>query len=308
EFWLDDGNIVLVAQDTAFRVYRRLLATQSKVFADMLVASSADTNDEMEGCPVVRLSDSPQDFTQLLRVMLPLERCILFRDTESLRLRFADVAAVVRLAHKYQIEDLQRQALSALKEDLTNFERCTSMPSRRLNMQYSIESAHSYEPILHKPPPAAIGIVNLARLTDSPPLLIIGLYICCCLGGRIVDGWKHDDGTVEYLSPSDLRLCVTAQMQLVQKNVHVIGSIFEDIASNDCESVEECEENLKNGFVYAANDVKNTITPNVLLLVRNRYMRYTESYCNHCESMCIERELEQRRETWWWLPELFGLQ
>lgn len=76
EFWLDDGNIILVAQDTAFKVYRRVLATQSKVFADMLVASSADSNDTMEGCPVVRLSDSPQDLTKLLRVLLPLERCM----------------------------------------------------------------------------------------------------------------------------------------------------------------------------------------------------------------------------------------
>lgn len=74
EFWLDDGNIILIAQDTAFRLYRQLLASQSKVFADMLVASQADTNDTMENCPVVRLSDSPQDLTHLLRALLPRER------------------------------------------------------------------------------------------------------------------------------------------------------------------------------------------------------------------------------------------
>ena len=72
EFWFEDGSIVLVANRTAFRIYRGLLATQSTVFEDMFATVTSPMMDEtFEGCPVVRLSDSPYDLTHLLRILLP---------------------------------------------------------------------------------------------------------------------------------------------------------------------------------------------------------------------------------------------
>ena len=71
EFWLDDGNLVLVAKDVAFRVYRGLLAAQSTVFQDMFATASPTTGEVYDGCPVVRLSDSPEDIVCLLRKLLP---------------------------------------------------------------------------------------------------------------------------------------------------------------------------------------------------------------------------------------------
>lgn len=73
EFWLEDGNIVLIAGETAFRLYRGLLAEQSYVFRDMF-ASSASTpmvDETFDGLPVVHLGDSPTDVAHLLRVLLP---------------------------------------------------------------------------------------------------------------------------------------------------------------------------------------------------------------------------------------------
>ena len=72
EFWLEDGNLVLVARDVAFRVYRGLLAAQSTVFQDMFASASPTTDEAFDGCPVVRLSDSPEDLLHLLRVLLPM--------------------------------------------------------------------------------------------------------------------------------------------------------------------------------------------------------------------------------------------
>ena len=75
EFWLEDGSVVLIAGDVAFRVYRGLLASQSKVFADMFESASATQcardNEMEEGCPIVCLSDSPLDVRYFLRVLLP---------------------------------------------------------------------------------------------------------------------------------------------------------------------------------------------------------------------------------------------
>ena len=74
EFWIEDGNIVLVAGETAFRVYRGLLALQSTIFADLFASSSPSAEERYDDCPVIRLTDSPQDLTHLLRALLPTSR------------------------------------------------------------------------------------------------------------------------------------------------------------------------------------------------------------------------------------------
>ncbi|KAI0742368.1 hypothetical protein C8Q80DRAFT_1108867 [Daedaleopsis nitida] len=309
EFWLDDGNIILIAQDTAFRVYRQLLASQSKVFADMLAASRADTNDTIEDCPVVRLSDSPQDLTHLLRVLLPREHRILYRDTEHLRLRLDHVAAVIHLAHKYEIEDLLRQALSALKADLATFERCTEGPSSRLAVKYSAAQDEKSN-LLHQRIPEAICIVNLARFTDTPSLLPVGLYLCSSLGDRLFDGWKHEDGTVEYLSGDDIRLCFKAQLPLARRGMKVLDKIFSGGTSDECPHPDVCQKILRRCFGDAARDIQDAVSLNPLLDPRYCYRFHSEDLldCEKCSELCVERELDLRRDTWLWLPKLFELQ
>lgn len=55
EPWFEDGNIVLVAQDTAFRVHRGILSKASEVLCDMLALHQPADAETLEGCPVVRL-------------------------------------------------------------------------------------------------------------------------------------------------------------------------------------------------------------------------------------------------------------
>lgn len=76
EFWLDDGTVILIAHDTGFRVYRGLLAAQSPVFRNSFSFSSPykSAEERIDGYPVVRLTDSPEDLRHLLRVILPVRR------------------------------------------------------------------------------------------------------------------------------------------------------------------------------------------------------------------------------------------
>ena len=70
EFWFQDGNVVLVARNIEFRVYKGILANHSPVFKDMFSlpqphdVSSAPT-------PVVDLADSPSALRHLLRFFFP---------------------------------------------------------------------------------------------------------------------------------------------------------------------------------------------------------------------------------------------
>lgn len=77
EFRYDDDSIILIARDVEFRVYKGLLADHSPVFKDMfslpqppITASFSSTHTDLP-CPVVHLSDSPEDLRHVLRAYLP---------------------------------------------------------------------------------------------------------------------------------------------------------------------------------------------------------------------------------------------
>ena len=68
EFWLEDGNIVLVTHGVGFRVYRGILARYSEVFRDMLEVAHPPESviDLINGAPVIPLSDSVSDLSCFL--------------------------------------------------------------------------------------------------------------------------------------------------------------------------------------------------------------------------------------------------
>ena len=80
DFWLDDGNLILLAGDTAFRVYQSLLTKSSAVFADMFAFGYTDATETFDGCPVVRLPDHPDDLRDFLQYIMPCSelRYVLF--------------------------------------------------------------------------------------------------------------------------------------------------------------------------------------------------------------------------------------
>ena len=69
-FWFPEGNFVFIAsRRAAYRVHGDVLGRKSKVFKDMLSLAEVprpDSEDVMEGCPVVHVTDSPEDFRALL--------------------------------------------------------------------------------------------------------------------------------------------------------------------------------------------------------------------------------------------------
>lgn len=80
EFWFEDGNIVLIARDVEFRVYKGILAKHSPVFADMFSlppvpaqvhpVSARDITPAAETCSVVHLCESPEDLRHVLRMCM----------------------------------------------------------------------------------------------------------------------------------------------------------------------------------------------------------------------------------------------
>ena len=71
-FWFEDGNVVIVAQQTAFRVHRGVLSRHSETFSGLFtlprpVGDAAQ--DDIEGCPIIRITDSSHDLKHLLHAL-----------------------------------------------------------------------------------------------------------------------------------------------------------------------------------------------------------------------------------------------
>lgn len=73
--WYRDGNIVLQAERTQWKVHQGILAESSVIFQDMfsLPQPLAIDTELVEGCPVVRLSDSAEEVEYVLQAICKRE-------------------------------------------------------------------------------------------------------------------------------------------------------------------------------------------------------------------------------------------
>lgn len=87
DIWFEDGNIVLEAGRKQFKVHRGILALHSSVFKDMLSVPQPPSSDQdsVDGCAVVRLSDSAEDLEIVLRALIKREY-VLSRNRSTLPL------------------------------------------------------------------------------------------------------------------------------------------------------------------------------------------------------------------------------
>lgn len=76
--WYNDGNIVLQAEDTLFKVHRGILAQSSFVFQDMFSLPPPPLIDAelVEGCPVVPLFDTAEDVGYMLHAICE-RKCVI---------------------------------------------------------------------------------------------------------------------------------------------------------------------------------------------------------------------------------------
>ena len=312
EFWLEDGNIVLIARDVGFRIYRGLLVAQSTVFADMFGSPNSTADEYYDDCPVVRLSDSPEDLRYFLRVLIPSAHrmyvwpnmdCIeslskrlrrFYRNDEALPVTLDEISAVIRLSHKYHVADAQRQALSTLKLYFTD----------------SFDDFESFgeDGLFHMKWADAIGAVNLARLTDTRSILPTAFYQCCELGDGVIDGCQRPDGHVEHLGFEDRRICMAGRIALVREARALVFRIFQETPSHRCLSRRICRSALHAMLVRAAVE-KAPVEPAVLrpwtTFIDEQADRL--KLCGRCRRMLWARELDVRKEIWARLPGIFGM-
>ncbi|GLB45507.1 putative protein with domain of unknown function (DUF4646) [Lyophyllum shimeji] len=109
EIWFTDGNIVIEAERAQFRVHRGVLAKQSDVFKGLFDIPTPRGDPTVEGCPIVQVSDTAQDWEHLLNV---LYNWIAY---SSGALPVPILSAMIRLGHKYDLLLVLKEAVSRVE-------------------------------------------------------------------------------------------------------------------------------------------------------------------------------------------------
>ncbi|KAI0938373.1 hypothetical protein AcV5_000067 [Taiwanofungus camphoratus] len=294
EFWYMDGSVVLVAGETAFRVHQGVLAQNSDVFRDLFTVPQPANHEKIDDCPVVHLFDLPEELRHLLRVLYMGRRY--FR--ADVRIKFSIVSAVMRLAEKYQIEDLRDDALARMKSWFTDdFSVWSDLTKFDGNAAIQCE------------PSDAIEAVNLARHTQTDSMLPAALYLCCQLPTRLLlQGVTRADGSVERLSQEDQERCFDARSRLVLRRLTANDCIYSLDVCDACKDNSACKAELGTmSAVVNEEDVCREVYDYSVLHSSRPYIEARSSLCQECRDFVKSRDLEERRKIWNKLPQYTGV-
>ncbi|PIL26643.1 hypothetical protein GSI_11268 [Ganoderma sinense ZZ0214-1] len=303
ELWFEDGNVVIVAGNAAFRVHTGILSRHSEIFQNMFSVPQLvlpAPSDVFNGQPAVRVSDSAHDFRQLLHMLYDGVRFM----PPDLPVAFSVIAAVARLGHKYQIEWILEEA----KRRLRSVFRPSSYEEW---LKQGGDSSHLCDHIPFYRWVEALKLIQVIGETDMLPLAI---YQCCQWQSRLFlfKGTQRADGTVETLDLPMLERCYKAHIRLIQRQALLNFETFRAGPSESCEHKEECATAMWNIYlervgpspsVFLTGDPMNEdnivrMLESYIMMLESSEDSEGEDICDHCATVLMERERDGRRKIW----------
>ncbi|KAI0743007.1 hypothetical protein C8Q80DRAFT_948709 [Daedaleopsis nitida] len=299
EFWFEDGTVTLVARDVEFRVYKGLLASRSPVFRDMFSLPQPTTSSDIPSTPVsldvprVHLTDSPDTFRELLRILTPdvnSHSAHLPGTFEISHPSCFTIASCTRLGHKYQMDGVVEHCLRYLRK-------------------YFPTSYDEFEELSHFVPPAfdhsdAICVINLARLVGDTSLLPTAVIACCVNfnAEELIDGFLWSDGSREILSRQDL-LCLTAKERLARECVERVRYRFwAGLPAERCQQA------------YCVNSQPHTLLQEAMMYTMSSVISGhpfsamgRAGFCDACTQVVDVRDREVMLRIWQDLPTTTGV-
>ncbi|KAI0688696.1 hypothetical protein C8T65DRAFT_589292 [Cerioporus squamosus] len=298
DLWFDDGNVIVVAQQTAFRFHRSVLSRHSETFRGMFTIpqpTSSTSVQIMDGCPVIDVTDTSYDFRHLLRAVYDGASVFLGAGP----MEFGVLAAIVRMGHKYQVDPILEEALRRLNtvfsSDLSTWDKhIEGATAVKLRPEYAVEA------------------VNLFVLTGRTDMLATAFYMCGLVDiDDLVSGVTRADGTLERLSTHDLQRCLTGRMVLLKHDAQFLAELFSVDAPDDCTC--PSEEVRKTALEVGYADIVSQL-PDVLDELPVHRHSYTDviddmhaGLCTACVNAMKAYHNDLRQDLWGRLPGFFRL-
>ncbi|KAM5537290.1 hypothetical protein V8D89_009020 [Ganoderma adspersum] len=258
--------------------------------------------DELQtlACPVVRVSDSPEDLRRLLRVCFTKRLGRLYDEQNP---SYYEISAGVRLGDKYKITELYSQSLEYLKRHFpSTFDGWIALK------HYGPPGWDAFE---------EIGVINLARLTGELSILPAAIIACICGqsvapgGNGIGHGIAREDGSREHLSADDVTVCFDGKTNLRTATIAAVLRTFKPTVSEGCETPSSCEAALR-GVLLNLEGMLDILLGGDPFAEYEDFLDSDESpdglgVCGACTDMVRKRSFKERKDVWDRLPELLDV-
>ncbi|KAH9856090.1 hypothetical protein C2E23DRAFT_810040 [Lenzites betulinus] len=304
DYWFDDGSIVVIAQDTGYKIHKSVLARHSEVFRDLFSLPQTSADDHLDGCPVVRITDASGDFSNLLRALYDTTRDFSLFQLHK-RQPFAVVAGLYELAHKYQIDNLAEQMLRRLRSIFTdNLNTWDALEHVRVERGYTIVRSASLEVASRTD---AIRAVNLARRSGIASMLPVAIYLTTFhRTGVLLTGIPRPDGTIDTLSHEDLVRCLDARAIFAHWTHTKFAWLTTARVDSGCKSPAVCGAALT---VLSRENARGSLRPKTPYFALDIFGDAMKSLarkhgaCKTCNMAMLTRAEEERRVMWRSLPQ-----
>ncbi|KIK04784.1 hypothetical protein K443DRAFT_4328 [Laccaria amethystina LaAM-08-1] len=197
DLWYDDGNIVLQAESSLFRVFLGVLATHSPIFNDIQKLPRSQDQEMYGNCPLMVLHDKAEDLANFLRALYDSG----FFEPPPSKTNFDTLAGILRLSTKYEIPYLRRRALRQLDTVVCN----------SLQDQEARESKRT----IPRTDYLAFLIADLLHEMDLPWLLPPVLCSCTLAFEEVVTGYMYK-GEKRWMNSSQQVACIKALRPLIE--------------------------------------------------------------------------------------------
>ncbi|EKM49651.1 uncharacterized protein PHACADRAFT_214184 [Phanerochaete carnosa HHB-10118-sp] len=294
DLWFEDGNIVLQAEDTVFKVFKSVLSKHALLFADIFsLPQPSKEQEQYDGCVLVKVHDEPKHMATFLQAIF--DPTFLLGDSCSGH----EYAELLRLSTKYQAHSLRRQVFTFLQHDypdtLSKYDHvvgdgCQCSVSRGVKGRgWALDAA----------------VANAARDADAPLLLPAALLSLYSAGMDII----VDAGSSGLLQPlnRDVLLKAIPGMWSLGKEL-----TFEPLFSEQMHITTKCNSTSTGACfrnrhklraeLEVAPSLMNPVTP-----VSFQPGGTVAGFCSSCQKAVQERYEKVRQEAWDKIPEAFRL-
>ncbi|KAJ6504145.1 hypothetical protein C8R47DRAFT_1038420 [Mycena vitilis] len=295
DIWQDDGNVVLQAESTQFRVHWSVLSKNSSFFHGLRNLPQPPDQPTVEGCPVVTLHDSVLDVKYLLEALYN-PHCF----AED-KLSLAFVAALVRLGRKYDFKHLLEAAVKRLAYEnpttLDKYESLNHITDDRISYRVTRLTA---------PPGLAFKVLTLARENR-----LFALLPCAYL--RVIFFFSQEqifDGILSSVGPSvtlpseDQRMCILGSKRMLQaqwENSRFATWMDSQDPLPGCSKMDDCLARKKSSL--------KTLQKKGVCVAPFQFAAKHMGHplCDTCEAHQEEVMAEARKKLWDDLPSFFDL-